>query len=272
MVGAVVLAGVCAGCDPIDIFPTFPEETLRVGETIGLLGNPANPGSIPAYQWEVLPSTAGTFSAPNAENTDFQALREGDFVIRLTASDGFWQAVASCAITVEGVVGRAVAIEADPRAAVVGETVTLTCTSVGEVELTQLSITELEGPDVTLTDVSAGVATFVAPENLGDITFRCVGADASGELSDTQYVTVRVSAVPSTNDNSNSNSNDNNSNDNNSNSNGNDNNSNSNDNNSNSNSNSNSNDNNSNSNGNDNNSNSNDNNSNSNGNANDNEE
>ncbi|HNQ23462.1 MAG TPA: hypothetical protein PKK06_10245 [Phycisphaerae bacterium] len=208
VLAALPAVGMLAGCDPISVAPTCPGE-LRVGETIGLLANPTNPGAIPSYQWMVLPSSAGIFANARAENTTFQALREGQIIIRLAASDGLYQDVESCVVTVAGVVGLAVSLTADPAAAHVGDLVTLTCTSVGEAELTELSITKLEGPEVVLTEVSEGVATFAAPTQLGDISFRCVGADATGELSETALVTVRVSPVPSDNDNGNTNGNDN---------------------------------------------------------------
>jgi len=196
----LVLVWGSGGCDPITLDPTCPTETLRVGQTVGLLANPTNPGAIPSYNWEVRPSTAGVFTDATAENTSFQALHEGEAHIILTASDGLYRAVAACTITVEGIIGLAVSLEAYPPAAQTGDVVMLTCTSVGEDDLSQLSITRVEGPEVELTEVDLGIATFIAPDQLGDIAFRCVGADEAGNLTDAALVSVRISPASSENE------------------------------------------------------------------------
>ena len=199
----------CGGCDPITIDPTCPTETLRVGETAGLLANPTNPGAIPSYTWQVKPSTAGTFTDATAANTTFQALHEGVAHIILTAGDGLYQAVATCTINIEGIIGLAVSLEAYPTAAQTGNVVMLTCSSVGEDEVTQFSFTRIEGPEVELTELDEGIATFIAPEELGDLAFRCVGADEAGNLTDAALVSIRISPAPSDNENQNENANDN---------------------------------------------------------------
>jgi hypothetical protein len=198
---------VLGGCTAISIAPTCPNE-LRVGESGPVRANEENPGAIATYLWEVFPPEAGVFADPTAPNTTFEALVEVDVVIRLTASDGLFQVVSECSTQVQGFVGISVSLEADPDPALVGEPVTLTCTSVGEIDPAVLAIAQVDGGDVELTDVSDGVATFT-PTQIGDLTFRCVGESTTGQQSEAAFVTVGVTLSPPANDNDNENLNDN---------------------------------------------------------------
>ena len=195
------------GCTSISIEPSCPTE-LRVGESGPVEANEQNPGGIPAYRWEVLPPQAGTFTNPSAPNATFQALQEGDLVVRLTASDGLYQVVSECRVVVAGTIDIAVSLSASPNPVLVGETVTLQCTSVGA-ETVSPSIVQTDGPMVELNPVSEGEATFTAGEE-GELEFRCIG-EGPGEIpSAPSFVTVEVEELPGNgNDNGNANANDN---------------------------------------------------------------
>lgn len=191
------------GCTAISIAPTCPEE-LRVGESGTVHANEKDAGAIPTYRWEVFPSDAGVFEDSTATETAFEARKEVDVVIRLTASDGLYQVISQCSTRIRGAIAVAVALEASPNPALVGETVTLTCSSIGEGDAVAPAIEQVEGDDVELTDVSDGVAEFT-PTQIGDRTFRCVGESADGEQSEPAFVTVVVTSVPDGNENDNDN-------------------------------------------------------------------
>lgn len=191
------------GCTAISIAPTCPEE-LRVGESGTVRANEMDAGAIPTYRWEVFPSDAGVFEDSTATETAFEARKEVDVVIRLTASDGLYQVISQCSTRIRGAIAVAVALEASPNPALVGETVTLTCSSIGEGDAVAPAIEQVEGDDVELTDVSDGVAEFT-PTQIGDRTFRCVGESADGEQSEPAFVTVVVTSVPDGNENDNDN-------------------------------------------------------------------
>lgn len=203
----VLILSALGGCTAISIAPTCPEE-LRVGESGTVRANEKDAGAIPTYRWEVFPSDAGVFEDSTATETAFEARKEVDVVIRLTASDGLYQVISQCSTRIRGAVAVAVALEASPNPALVGETVTLTCSSIGEGDAVALAIAQVEGDDVELTDVSDGVAEFT-PTQIGDRTFRCVGENADGEQSEPAFVTVVVTSVPDGNENDNDNGTDN---------------------------------------------------------------
>lgn len=89
------------GCDSISIQPSCPKE-LAVGESGAVAANELNPGAIPSYHWQVFPPDAGTFVQDDQPSTEFEALKEGEVVIRLTASDGLYQLVSSCTTRIQG--------------------------------------------------------------------------------------------------------------------------------------------------------------------------
>lgn len=197
----ILLTCALTGCTAISIDPECPEE-LRVGESGTVLANEKDPGAVPTYLWEVFPAGAGVFDDETAPKATFTAQHEVDIVIRLTASDGLYQMVAQCSTRIRGAVGLAVALDADPASALVGETVALTCTSIGEDEAIALAITQVGAGLVELTRVSDGVSTFT-PTQIGDLTFQCVGENADGRHSEPAPVSVSVTLSPSANENDN---------------------------------------------------------------------
>lgn len=205
---AVFLQG--GSCTSISINPTCPSE-LRVGQSGPVDANEENPGGIPIYRWQVIPAGAGTFDNAAAHQTTFQAIREGTAEIRLTAGDGLFQVISSCTIVISGAAPLAVALTASPVQSAVGDTVTLTCRSIGQTPATMLAIEQVEGPRIHLTPGAAGVVTLV-PVIAGSPRFRCIGKTAAGEESDPSFVTLTVRAADGTdndNDNQNTNANDN---------------------------------------------------------------
>jgi len=181
---------VLCGCTPISIAPVCPN-SLRVGESGPVVSNVQDPKAIASYQWEAFPEGAGTFERPTAPDTRFTPSIEGDVVLRLTASDGLYQVISQCVTSVAGAVGASVALRAEPAAAIVGDIVTLTCSSNGTFDLSVFAITQTEGADVELTQESQSVATFT-PLEIGDVTFRCVGETSSGAQTDPATVTITV--------------------------------------------------------------------------------
>jgi hypothetical protein len=206
----VLLMGLTAsgGCTAISIQPSCPA-SLRVGESGEVHANEQNPGGMPSYLWEAIPADAGTFANPQAPDTTFQALTEGDVLLRLTASDGLYYVISECPTHIEGMVGGlAVSLSADPTEATVDEPVTLTCTSVGGEEVAEYSIVQTGGRDVELKEVRSGVVRFT-PDREDELVFECVGTDAGGEASEPAEISLAVEAAPSDNENTNDNTNDN---------------------------------------------------------------
>ncbi len=175
--------------------PSCPDE-LEVGESRAVAANETNPGAIPTYLWEVLPSDAGTFADPSVPETTFQASKEGDATIRLTAADGLYQVVGECQTLVIAATVLDVLLAVEPDPAVVGETATLTCTSVGDREATTLTLEQADdASSVTLTVTGEGVADFT-PVEVGDLTFRCTGTSEDGQRRATRALTVTVTEAP----------------------------------------------------------------------------
>ena len=207
---AVLLVGltVSGGCTAISIQPSCPA-SLRVGESGEVHANEQNPGGMPTYLWEVIPADAGTFANPQAPDTTFQALKEGDVLLRLTASDGLYFAISQCPTHIEGTVGGlAVSLSADSTEATVDEPVTLTCVGVGAEEIAEFSIVQTGGRDVELKDVRPGVVRFT-PDRAEELAFECVGTSAGGDASDPAEITLEVQAAPLDNEDPNDNTADN---------------------------------------------------------------
>lgn len=183
-------------CTGISIDPTCPE-TLQVGESGEIHANELNPGGIASYLWEVFPEGAGTFAAPFAPDTTFQALDEGPVVVRMTARDGLYLVIDECRLFVSGFLDVAVSLTAEPFVAVVGEPVTLTCAGVGSVGIVEFVIEHLDNGDpVDLVEVSPGVVEFT-PTTPGEYDFSCVGTDVAGtQGSSSVTVTVETVADP----------------------------------------------------------------------------
>jgi len=188
---AVVLAGlasVCGGCFKISVSPTCPA-ALDIGESATVAANPTTPGEIPSYQWLVIPTGAGTFADAEAPTTTFTAQLSGDATIRMVASDGLFVDVGECVVAIGGSVSLAVSLSVQPSSPTVDDTVTLTCTTTAGSADT-LTIDQLNGTFVTLTETSSGVSTFDPPA-IGDYTFRCIG-ESGAESSQPATVTVTV--------------------------------------------------------------------------------
>lgn len=195
------------GCTFISIDPTCPEE-LKVGESGEVAANPENEGAVPWYIWEVIPSDAGGFADGAAEVTTFQALKEGEATIRLTAGDGLFQMIAECTTQVVGVSDLAVSLSASPTILEVGRTTTLECTSVGETEATTLTVQQISGESDPLVEYLPGVytSTTSAP---GVRMYQCIGTTDEGVESEPAVVTVTVTEPPVDNANDNGAGNDN---------------------------------------------------------------
>lgn len=205
LVAGMLLTGAC-GCEQITIMPSCPT-SVAVGEFAEVHANQQNPGAIASYFWEVFPATAGVFANPLSPDTTFQGLEEGPAVIRLSASDGLFQVVDDCTVSVSGTVQLAVSISATPITVQAGDEVILACISVGETDATELTVERIGGPDVELIAIEQGIFTFDAPEETGAIEFRCIGEDAAGSQSQPSLVTVTVVEPPADNVNENVNDN-----------------------------------------------------------------
>jgi len=164
---ALALIVLPIGCTRITIAPECPE-TLRVGESGDVRANQENPCAIATYLWEVFPPEAGSFFNETQPNTTFEAAAEGTATLRLTASDGLFQMIDECTTTISGVEGAGVALSADPNPALVGDTVTLTCTDNGTLPSVVLAITQTEGGSVDLSQTAPGMASFITTE-IGDL-------------------------------------------------------------------------------------------------------
>ena len=190
---ACVWAAVPIACTGISIDPTCPE-TLQVGESGEIHANELNPGGLASYLWEVFPEGAGTFAAPIAPDTTFQALDEGSVVLRMTARDGLYMVIDECRLFVSGFLDVAVSLTAEPFAAVVGEPVTLTCAGAGSAGIVEFVIEQSgDGDPIDLVEVSPGVVEFT-PTTPGEYDFSCVGTDVAGTQGSSS-VTVTVEEV-----------------------------------------------------------------------------
>ena len=97
---ALLLIG---GCTGISIAPSCPNE-LQVDESGPLVANESNGGAIAKYLWEVIPPEIGEVADKTKPSTTFKAIKEGEAVIRLTASDGLFQVTSECQTRVAGAV------------------------------------------------------------------------------------------------------------------------------------------------------------------------
>lgn len=198
--GLLTLTGLAlwpAGCTSISVAPSCPTE-LRVGESGPVAAHEQDPGAIPRYFWEVIPSTAGRFDTPTAKDTRFQALQEADAVLRLTASDGLYQVVAECQTRIRGVVEVAVALAAQPAQPRAGEPVTLTCSSVGMTDAVTRTIEQVIDPPppqiLELRSSGVGVVGFEA-SRAGTYVFRCTGINAQGASSEPVTLSLVLGAA-----------------------------------------------------------------------------
>ncbi len=187
-----------AGCSGISIAPSCPAE-LEVGQSGTVWANEENTGAVPTYLWEALPSDAGTFADPTAPVTSFQGSQEGEVTLRLTATDGLFQAVSQCRTLVVAEAIAAVSLGVEPDPVVVEGMGILSCTSVGDAEAVTFTFEQLDGTPVTLGQLAEGVAMFTAPE-AGELTFRCFGMTEDGRVSEPSDLIVSVIDPPDTTD------------------------------------------------------------------------
>lgn len=177
------------GCFKISIQPSCPDE-IAPGAMGELAANEVDPGAIPVYLWEAFPPTAVEIVEPTQPTTTFEALTTGQVVFRLTASDGLFQVVNTCHTQIVASLPT-VLLTAAPQSLPQGESTLLTCTSTGAVPAVSFAIDQLDGPFAELTAVVPGTSVGVFNE-AGDVTFRCIGTDATGRRSAPALVTVSV--------------------------------------------------------------------------------
>ena len=91
------------GCGRISIAPSCPPD-LRVGDGGTVDANVQDPGAIPKYLWQVIPSDMATLDEPESPTTTFTASAAGEATFRLTASDGIFQVVSECSTMVTAAV------------------------------------------------------------------------------------------------------------------------------------------------------------------------
>ncbi len=202
-VGRLILCGfgiwaTSTGCTAISIEPSCPSE-LSVGESGIIAANESNPGQIATYHWEVLPSDAGTIEEPDLSRTTFTALKEGEAVLWLTASDGIYMVQSQCTALIT-LVTVVVSLEAVPGVAVVGEAGLLTCMSAGETEASEFTIIQTGGDPVEFTEILPGIVAFTS-EQAGELTFECTGTGADGATSRPASISVIVTETTGGEDN-----------------------------------------------------------------------
>jgi hypothetical protein len=195
------------GCTSISVAPSCPSE-LRVGESGTLQANESNPGAIPTYKWEAVPSDAVAVESPAASATKIEALKAGEVLIRLTAGDSLFQVVSECRLVIIQAGNVTVSLVIDPNPIEVGESTVLFCASTGDVDAITRTLEQVEGPVAALDPLSEGVAT-ITPEEPGELTFRCVGETEDGVASAPSEATVTIVTPSDASDNDNVNVNDN---------------------------------------------------------------
>lgn len=199
---AASIAATLSSCTGISIAPSCPN-ALEVGESGVVAANEINPGAIARYEWTAIPIDRGNFDDATLPITRFNAVSDGEVTIRLTASDGLYQVISQCRITV-GDAGDppdpptmtdppVVSLLVSPSTTTVGTEVLLTCTSSGATPAAEVFIDQTGGPAVEVFDIIPGVSSFDTTEE-GTFTFQCVGVAADGTQSAPSTGSVEVSA------------------------------------------------------------------------------
>lgn len=191
--------GVClslglGGCGRISVAPSCPPR-LGVGETGTIEANVREPGAVPRYVWDVIPAEAGTVGDPTSPNTTFVGAQAGLVTLRLTAADGLFQFIDTCQIMVGQSAELAVSMLVNPIPPVAGQSATLTCFSVGDLEASTLTVVQIGGAPVVLSRVGEGAYTFL-PNAGGALSFECTGTTGDGTRSTTTILGVTVSDTP----------------------------------------------------------------------------
>jgi len=181
---------VVSGCTRITHTPQCPEQAA-VGEVVDITATVKNPGAVPRYSWEVIPSSSGTLGNADRLTTTFTPTVAGEVTLRLSAADGLFLYVDSCVINVFDA-NVEVSLLVNPEQAVIGNSVLLTCTSIGDDPASSFTITQTAGETVELIPILPGVVAFDAV-TVGTFTFECVGESPGGIASDPVSGTVTVS-------------------------------------------------------------------------------
>jgi|CXWL01.1.fsa_nt_gi hypothetical protein len=194
----------CAGCIRITIDPQCPEEIVE-GSTGELVANEANTGAIPTYLWEADPAGRVTIADDKEASTSFEALRSGQVIFTLTASDGLFQMIDTCTTVIttatepeplpEPEPNIIVTLVANPTTVEPSGSTLLTCTNTGTTSAT-LTIDQLDGAPVEVTVALPGISVAEFGTELGTYTFRCLGTDAQGNRSEPALVRVTLSGGP----------------------------------------------------------------------------
>lgn len=188
-IAAIALLTV-TGCTRITHTPQCPAQA-GIGETVSITAAVSNPGQVARYAWEVIPAGGGTVADPRRVDTTFTPASNGSVTLRLHASDGLFTYINDCVIQV-GETNVAVSLLVNPEEAVIGNSILMTCTSVGDEPVISFDITQTAGETVELTPILPGVVAFDA-ETVGTFTFECVGESVGGIRSAPVAGTVTVS-------------------------------------------------------------------------------
>jgi len=185
-VSAVLALG---GCTRITHSPQCPQQA-GVGETVNIGAVVANPGAVPRYLWEVIPTGAGTFADEHSVVTTFTPSAAGQITLQLGAADGLFMYINQCIVEVISARPE-VSLLVNPEEAVIGNSVLMTCTSVGDEPAAGFTITQTTGETVELTPILPGIVAFDA-DTVGTFTFECVGTSTNGVASEPVVGTTTV--------------------------------------------------------------------------------
>lgn len=178
------------GCTRITHTPQCPAQA-GVGQTVNISAAVANPGAVPRYFWEVIPEDGGTFADQRSLSTTFTLDVAREVTLQLSAADGLFLYINQCVIEVIDV-DVEVSLLVNPEEAVIGNSVLMTCSSVGDEPAVGLTITQTAGETVELIPILPGIVAFDA-ETVGTFTFECVGESTSGVATEPVIGTVTVS-------------------------------------------------------------------------------
>jgi len=186
-----------AGCTGISIAPRCPNE-LAVGDEGTISAEVINPGAVPEYKWEAIPADAGTFEEDDLPVTKFMAEEAGEVTIQLTASDGLFQVISQCHISIVAAgVEPAVAVELEfsPTTPLAGQAITVTCVSAGDPDAVSFEITQTGGADVNEIPLTGDTIVFT-PMEAGTLMFQCVGESADDMMSEPDTISITVGEDP----------------------------------------------------------------------------
>ncbi len=186
--GAVVALG---GCTRITHTPQCPEQA-GVGEAVDIGAVVDNPGAVPRYFWEVIPEDGGTFADERAVSTTFTPDAGGQITLQLSAADGLFMFINQCVIEVIDT-DVEVSLLVNPEEAVIGNSVLITCSSVGDDPSVDFTITQTAGETVELTPILPPSIVAFDAEVVGTFTFECVGESIDGVATEPAVGTVTVS-------------------------------------------------------------------------------